>query len=168
MKAKKKPVKPLTSSPESDFKTVKYKGKSGIIKYRKTEEIVIPDKIKGKPVKWIGIKAFFCYSSLSSIKIPDSVTEIGWAAFFGCQSLLSIIMPRNIRKINEQAFFGCEKLKTISLPPSIRVIGKSAFSHCTKLETAYIYAPEDRVIIKKKAFPEHTKIIFISEIEANG
>jgi len=168
MKLKKEAAEILTPTPESDFDVAIYKKKCVITEYRKKEEIVIPDKIKGKPVKWIASEAFFCYSSLSSVKIPDSVTEIGENAFMGCHGLLSIIMSERIRKIHAHAFCGCEKLKTISLPSSTRFIGKSAFEHCTELETVYIYTSRDRVRIKKKAFPEHTKIIFISEIKAPG
>ena len=57
----------------------------------KNKNIVIPNKIKGIPVKTIAWGAFYNYSSLESITIPNSVTSIKTYAFNGCSSLKTII-----------------------------------------------------------------------------
>ena len=51
--------------------------------------------------------------SLSSIMIPDSVTEIGEYAFQWCTSLPSIMIPDSVTKISGYAFKGCTSLKRI-------------------------------------------------------
>ena len=45
--------------------------------------------------------------SLSSIVIPDSVTDIGDYAFPDCSSLSKIVIPNSVTDIGDSAFFGC-------------------------------------------------------------
>ena len=73
-------------------------------------EIVIPATYKGKAVTSIANKAFYECSSLTSIKIPDSITSIGDFAFFGCSSLESIEIPDSVTSIGYDAFSGCSNL----------------------------------------------------------
>ena len=53
-------------------------------------EIIIPASFKGKPVTYIRSSAFEDCYRLTSVVIPDSVTEIGDYAFLDCSSLTSI------------------------------------------------------------------------------
>lgn len=55
----------------------------------------------------IGDYAFYECKSLTSIKLPSSVTEIGGHAFCVCKSLTSIKIPSSVTKIGEYAFEGC-------------------------------------------------------------
>lgn len=54
------------------------------------KEIIIPDKINGKPVTEIGDKAFANREDLISVKIPDSVTKIADNAFEGSPNVTII------------------------------------------------------------------------------
>ena len=49
----------------------------------------------------------FDCTSLTSVEIPSSVTEIGNSAFEGCSSLTSIVIPESVTKIEFGAFDGC-------------------------------------------------------------
>ena len=50
-------------------------------------ELSIPAELGGCPVTRIGEYAFSWSTNLTSVVLPDSVTEIGKAAFFMCKKL---------------------------------------------------------------------------------
>lgn len=55
------------------------------------------------------------------------VIEIGESAFFLCQKLTSITIPEGVTNIGPNAFAQCTALVSISIPESIKTIGKNAF-----------------------------------------
>ncbi|MDB4440202.1 leucine-rich repeat domain-containing protein [bacterium] len=101
-------------------------------------ELIIPASIDGKPVVRIQVDTFRGCSSLTSITIPDSVTEIGMFAFLDCSSLRSINIPDGVTIIKDLLFSGCTSLIDISIPDSVTSIGPSAFYGCTALENINI------------------------------
>ena len=84
---------------------------------------------------WIGERAFYGCSSLTSIILPEGVTSIGVQAFYGCSSLTSITIPENsqLTWIVERAFCGCSSLTSINIPASVTSIESSAFRNCNSL-----------------------------------
>ncbi|MBR2333397.1 MAG: leucine-rich repeat domain-containing protein, partial [Rikenellaceae bacterium] len=58
-------------------------------------------------------EAFSGCKGLTSITIPDGVTEIGELAFSGCTGLTSITIPDSVTSIGENAFKGCTALKVV-------------------------------------------------------
>ncbi|MEY8318421.1 leucine-rich repeat domain-containing protein [Oscillospiraceae bacterium 50-58] len=52
----------------------------------------------------MGDSAFYLCESLTSLTIPDSVTEIGEDAFSDCKSLTGIAIPKSVTKIAYSAF----------------------------------------------------------------
>jgi hypothetical protein len=64
-----------------------------------------------------------CCSTLSSITIPDSVTEIGANAFANCSGLTSVTIPDGVTSIGVAAFYGCTSLSSITVnattPPTL-------------------------------------------------
>jgi hypothetical protein len=81
----------------------------------------------------IGDSAFFFYTNLASITIPDSVTTIGNGAFFYCSSLTSITIPNSVTSIGQEAFRQCFSLASITIPSSVLTINNSAFRQCSSL-----------------------------------
>ena len=74
---------------------------------------------------------------LTSVAVPDSVTEIGNNAFEGCVKLASVTFSsqKDLTTIGAEAFMGCTNLVTINLPnQSLRSLGAKAFYNCAKLE----------------------------------
>ena len=65
-----------------------------------------------KDVTEIGEWAFG-YTLLTSIIIPESVTQIGDCAFWGCENLTNITIPKSVTQIGDYAFGGCYNLTTI-------------------------------------------------------
>ena len=79
-------------------------------------------------------------SSLTSVNIPSSVAYIGDCAFQDCSSLTSINIPSSVTEIREYAFDGCSSLISVKIPSSVTSIGGSAFSGCSGLRSIYVYA----------------------------
>lgn len=71
--------------------------------------------------------AFYGCTSLQSIVIPNSVTEIGVRAFSGCTSLQSIVIPDSVTQIGELAFSDCSSVQSIIIPDSVTRIERGHF-----------------------------------------
>ena len=81
-------------------------------------------------IKEIGYRAFYsgCDYSLSSVKIPKSVTKIGSEAFRGCDEIESIEIPDSVTEIGDKAFKG-SSLASVVIPDSVTKIGDKAFEY---------------------------------------
>jgi len=106
-------------------------------------DLIIPDKISGLPVTSIGDGAFFD-SPLTSVTIPDSITNIGTAAFeqfYGLvqPSLTNVMLGTRVSSIGDFAFYGCP-LTSIAIPNSVINIGTGAFYYCENLVSVTIPA----------------------------
>ncbi|MGJ8638631.1 MAG: leucine-rich repeat domain-containing protein [Opitutaceae bacterium] len=113
-----------------------------------TEHAEIPALIEGKPVTSIAENAF-SRANLTSIHIPESVTNIGESAFDGCASLTSVNIPDGITAINRYAFRGCS-FSSIRIPDSVKTIGFHSFKHCVNLTGLLI--PDSVTSISDSAF----------------
>ncbi len=71
-----------------------------------------------------------CNEIMTSIVIPDSITEIEFEAFFNCISLKSVVIPDSVTKIEESAFMECSGLTAVYVPDSVKKIGEKAFFKC--------------------------------------
>lgn len=76
--------------------------------------------------------AFWGCSALSSIALPDSVTEIERNAFFET-GLRNIQLPEKLTLIGGGAFCNCKNLKQVQLPPQLKELGEGAFCNCENL-----------------------------------
>ncbi len=96
-------------------------------------DVVIPAEYKGLPVKAIGDSAFNNQTKITSVSIPNSVTEIGIRAFYLCTSLKSVEFPDSVLKIGDYAFQDCSALTSVVIGDSVSHIGYSAFQSCDRL-----------------------------------
>ena len=107
--------------------------------------------------------------TLTSVIIPEGVTDIGEIAFYGCSNLSEVIFPESLRTIREEAFgetalkeailpkgletieekafFSCDSLKRIEVPGSGTTIESDAFGCCDSLTEGYI----------ARGYPKHTR-----------
>lgn len=81
-----------------------------------TKDLIIPNKILGKPVTEIANFAFMENHNLISITLPETIQTIGRGAFFDCTQLKGIHIPQNIKCIEANAFGHCVKLEDFTLP----------------------------------------------------
>jgi len=81
---------------------------------------------------------FYGCTSLASITIPGSVTNIGSGTFAACTSLTNVTIPSSVTGIGDWAFEGCTSLASITIPGSVTNIAAHAFIYCTRL-TAVLF-----------------------------
>ena len=142
-------------------------------------------------VTQIGEQAFYANSStsdgrrLTSITIPESVTEIGANPFYYCTALTAFYgkfasadnrclivdgvlssfapaefteytIPDSVTSIGSYAFVKCTSLKSITIPSSITSIERSAFYGCASLTSVTI--PQGVTKIGHRAFCDCTAL----------
>lgn len=102
--------------------------------YSELKAVTLPNGLEK-----IGYGAFIS-SSIESIKIPASVTNLGTLVFSKCKSLTSVVFEDSItiKEIPDSAFSSSSALTSIEIPESVETIGSAAFSYCTSLKNVSI------------------------------
>lgn len=122
--------------------------------------LVVPNKLQGKLMTSIDIRAFAGMNCLEQTVITDGYVEIGSAAFAGCDRLKQAILPYGIRNIADEVFAECGSLmminipetvfsigsyaltgteiKNITIPDSVSMIGRGIFKNCKKLTSVQL------------------------------
>ena len=77
-------------------------------------EVVLPNDFEGKNYAIIA-DAFYGANEITSVTIPDGVSEIGDGAFYYCYRLKKINVPVSVKKIGANAFFGCQALTSVEM-----------------------------------------------------
>ncbi len=105
----------------------------------------------------IGIWAF-ANTSLETVTIPNSVETMGVSVFSECSSLQQVVFEENskLTQINEKTFYKCTKLSQFAVPTSVTTIGEQAYYGCTSLTSVTI--PNEITTIESSAFSSCSKI----------
>lgn len=82
----------------------------------------------------IGDEAFANCTSLTSVKIPSTVTSIGTTCFLNC-GFTSITLPASLTTIGKEAFLKNSKLTNIVIPDNVTTMGERTFEGCTALKS---------------------------------
>lgn len=78
-----------------------------------------------------GIPEYYStYLPITSLHIPDNVTDIGMCAFMGCGNLQRTVLGSEVRGIGSNVFQGCKQLKEITWNSELTNIGSHAFEDC--------------------------------------
>ena len=107
---------------------------------------------------------FYGCKGLTSVSIPNSVTTIGAAAFSSCTNLTSVSIPNNLTTIGGSAFSNCTSLASITFPNSVTRIGNNAFEGCIGLSSINI--PAEVKSIGSSAFTGCKNLVSVN-LESN-
>lgn len=113
-------------NPASDFDCTAENGEVTITDYTGTREhVLIPSEIGGFPVTMLADKAFY-EKHVTTVVVPDSVTEIGEACFSGDNYLVSLTLPDGLAELPPIALESCYSLMDFELPKGLKTIGAGA------------------------------------------
>lgn len=115
-------------NPASDFAYTADGGEVTITDYIGTSEhVLIPPEIDGQPVTALADKAFY-EKHVTTVVVPDSVTEIGTACFSGDNYLVSLKLPDGLKRLPPASLESCMRLYDFDLPQSLEKIYSSVFA----------------------------------------
>lgn len=116
-------------NPASDFAYTADGGEVTITDYIGTSEhVLIPPAIDGLPVTALADKAFY-EKHVTTVVVPDSVTEIGDLCFSGDNYLVSLTLPDELAELPYAALESCFRLMDFDLPKELKKISGSALQY---------------------------------------
>lgn len=149
--------------------------------YPELTSVIIPESVTHQGTTYrvtaIGSYAFMFCSGLTSVTIPNSVTDnigvnafhetgitsitipsqyINPGAFSSCNSLTSVVLTNGVTWIGSDAFADCKNLVSITIPNSVTTIEEDAFYGCTSLTAVTI--PNGVTSIKSRTFYKCTNL----------
>ena len=125
--------------------------------------------IFGSSVKRIPDYLFYKWNYVAyvtSVSIPNTVTEIGYRAFSGLEGITSLELGSNIKKIDNYAFTNCLALKKVVLKSVNTTLGYSLFDgsnsnlriECYRGSTIANYAREEGISVSYLDLPKVTGV----------
>ena len=78
-------------------------------------------------VKLVDAYAFYNNSTLTTLAIESSNTELSESAFMGCEGITSLSLPAGLKTIPRNCFFDLCALEELVIPEGVESIGQSAF-----------------------------------------
>ena len=110
------------------------------------EMLILPNTLVS-----IGNEAFYCGVFNCTLRIPNSVENIGYNAFFNCRNLTGhLTIPNSVTNIGSCAFMNCG-FTGLTLPESLSSISSSAFAECNQMSGTLIL-PSSITSIEEYAF----------------
>lgn len=95
-------------------------------------------------------RAFFRNRSLVTVKLPESMTELGENIFDDCKALRGVKVPEGVSHIDGLAFSGCNILEKLNFPEKLTSVGDNAFRSCLSLELDNL--PNSLLYVGREAF----------------
>lgn len=108
---------------------------TGVLAIEGKGEITVGKTYNHETKEWEQPKTWLQYKDkISSARIAEGVTCIGYDAFEDCSNLVSVSIPNSVTRIESSAFSGCSNLKSLDIPNSVTSMGYSVFYGCDSLE----------------------------------
>src|SRR5208282_1585628 len=99
--------------------------------------VTIPSDTNGLPVTAIGTNAFELYFSMTSVVIPNSITNIGTSAF-NDTGLISVTIPDSVVSMGNNAFNSSYYLQSVTIGNNLGNIGSYTFQFRRNLTNVMI------------------------------
>ena len=125
------------------------------------DTIAIPPTVdyNGRTYRVVGIvqSAFFDFTSLITVSIPNTVTTIGISAFANCTNLSKVLIPSSVQTIGSAAFAYCTSLKEVTclapIPPTCGelVLNDYEMFYGVDVSNVLLYVPVESIDLYKKA-----------------
>ena len=123
--------------------------------FMNNNKITSLDLTNAEHLERIGTFAFWNCTNLSgSLTLPASITKVETAAFQDCTSLESVSIMTTDSNVPNQCFYGCTSLSSVTLGENITRIGYLAFANCPNL--TYVEIPAGVTVIESTAFDGDT------------
>ena len=106
-----------------------------LCEYSGLTSILIPNTVTE-----IEENAFWYCDRLTSVVVPDTVTKMNDGIFGGCHSMVQLTLPKGLKTIHYQMVLGCRALTSITIPESVEHIDVQAFEGCKSLKEVTIPA----------------------------
>lgn len=128
------------------------------------ETITIPDILGGLPIQRISDAVFADFTKLTTIRIPNTVTELGMELFAGCTSLKGVRIPDNVTVIPYGLFEYCSNLENVTVSTRVNRICMEAFEGCDSLKSIIYHMGTTNPSYSEKPWSS----IYISDLGGNS
>ena len=167
--------KVISAEIENDFIFNVVNGVNTLIGYLGHEtDLTLPVDYKGASYS-IGEKAFNGNKTITSITIPNNVTNIGYGAFYACSALTSVTIGSNVTSIGESAFAYCYNIIDIKLMAEKPIRSNANIFSNAVYDNATLYIPNGTKSLYDKREPwnlffdiAETDFTGIDDIEAEN
>ena len=130
-------------------------GQGAFLNFLAMRSLTIPEgvtEIRGDFFSEEPTGAFSGCAHLHTVRLPESLREIGCWAFSGCKDLKNLILPSGVVKIGNRAFQGCESLRNMTIPGGVTEIDYGVFMGCKNLLAVEL--PDGVSVIREYAFAD--------------
>ena len=96
---------------------------------------------------------FYNCSGLTSVIIPDNVTNVGNSAFDGCSNLETLYISSTIESIEDKAFANCNKINEIKAASANPIEVNADIFTDNVYDNAVLYVPNNSKSLYKEIEP---------------
>ena len=105
-----------------------------VMRYRGDEaDVVVPDRYGGEIITVINDRLFAGHREIKSVRIPDTVTNMGAFVFEGCENLRQIVLPAGLTDLWGYTFSE-SSIEEIVLPDGLTNLPPFTFANCRNLK----------------------------------
>lgn len=98
----------------------------------RTQSSVVSVRIADTVVD-IGANAFYACGRLTEVELPNNLISLGTGAFQSCTALMDITIPSGVTSLGGHTFDSCFALSKVELPAGLKTLGEGAFLNCKAL-----------------------------------